>query len=107
MPTEYGNLFEYFKVHYKNSNKGIKGRGKARKVVGREARSKPVHAGGRQQACKIEPAVLQPSSQLSPVDARYDGLMSMSGSVPNPHCAGQMVYSHGPAPQMMMPNVLF
>ncbi|KAJ6438509.1 finger protein AZF1 [Purpureocillium lavendulum] len=33
VPEEHAELFEYFKVHYKNSNKGIKGRGKARTVA--------------------------------------------------------------------------
>ncbi|KJZ74183.1 hypothetical protein HIM_06414 [Hirsutella minnesotensis 3608] len=33
VPDEHQELFEYFKVHYKNSNKGIKGRGKARTVA--------------------------------------------------------------------------
>ncbi|GJN85912.1 finger protein AZF1 [Purpureocillium lilacinum] len=33
VPEEHQELFEYFKVHYKNSNKGIKGRGKARTVA--------------------------------------------------------------------------
>ena len=33
VPNKHQELFEYFKVHYKNSNKGIKGRGKARTVA--------------------------------------------------------------------------
>ncbi|UNI15361.1 DNA-binding transcription factor [Purpureocillium takamizusanense] len=33
VPEEYQELFEYFSVHYKNSNKGIKGRGKGRWVA--------------------------------------------------------------------------
>lgn len=33
VPEEHQELFEYFRVHYKNSNKGIKGRGKARTVA--------------------------------------------------------------------------
>ncbi|KAM5342516.1 hypothetical protein ACJ41O_013482 [Fusarium nematophilum] len=39
-------LFEYFAIHYKNSNKGIKGRGKARTVAERKtkaAQSPPVN----------------------------------------------------------------
>jgi hypothetical protein len=34
-------LFEYFATHYKNSNNGIKGRGKARKVTKRKPESHP------------------------------------------------------------------
>ncbi|PHH81058.1 hypothetical protein CDD83_3653 [Cordyceps sp. RAO-2017] len=45
VPDEHQELFEYFKAHYKNSNKGIKGRGKARTVApktkGGEAQPQP------------------------------------------------------------------
>ncbi|KPM33938.1 hypothetical protein AK830_g12633 [Neonectria ditissima] len=34
-------LFEYFATHYKNSNKGIKGRGKARTIAERKAKATP------------------------------------------------------------------
>lgn len=34
-------LFEYFATHYKNSNKGIKGRGKARTVADRKSKAAP------------------------------------------------------------------
>ncbi|KAK2589644.1 DNA-binding transcription factor [Conoideocrella luteorostrata] len=36
VPEDQRDLFEYFKEHYKNSNKGIKGRGKARTVAVRK-----------------------------------------------------------------------
>lgn len=36
VPEEHQELFEYFKEHYKNSNKGVKGRGKARTVAARK-----------------------------------------------------------------------
>ena len=107
MPTEYGRLFEYFKIHYKNSNKGVKGRGKARKVIGREDRSKPAPAGGPRHMWKMEPAVSQPSSQLSPGQPKYtpiDGLMPIPCSVPSPIVAGQMPYSH--TSQMITPSGL-
>lgn len=43
VPEEHQDLFEYFKEHYKNSNKGIKGRGKARTVAVRKSKgSSPV-----------------------------------------------------------------
>ncbi|KAL7823318.1 hypothetical protein V8C26DRAFT_115365 [Trichoderma gracile] len=35
VPREYQDLFEYFQKHYKNSNKGVKGRGKTRAVAAR------------------------------------------------------------------------
>lgn len=35
VPENYHDLFEYFQKHYKNSNKGIKGRGKTRAVAAR------------------------------------------------------------------------
>lgn len=36
VPEEHQELFDYFKEHYKNSNKGVKGRGKARTVAARK-----------------------------------------------------------------------
>lgn len=36
VPEEYRELQDFFTAHFKNSNKGIKGRGKARKVARRE-----------------------------------------------------------------------
>ncbi|KAF4125531.1 ZnF C2H2 [Geosmithia morbida] len=39
VPEEYRALFDYFKLHYKNNNRGIKGRGKARKIAGRDAQA--------------------------------------------------------------------
>lgn len=33
IPDEYQELFKYLQAHYKNSNKGIKGRGKARRIA--------------------------------------------------------------------------
>jgi hypothetical protein len=36
VPEEYRTLQDFFTEHFKNSNKGIKGRGKARKVACRE-----------------------------------------------------------------------
>jgi hypothetical protein len=36
VPEEYRKLQDFFTEHFKNSNKGIKGRGKARKVARRE-----------------------------------------------------------------------
>ena len=38
VPDEHRDLLEYFRQHYKNSNKGIKGRGKGRVVSRREVR---------------------------------------------------------------------
>lgn len=39
MPEADRELFDYFAEHYKNSNKGIKGRGKARTVAERKGKS--------------------------------------------------------------------
>ena len=33
VPEEHQELFDYFRLHFKNSNKGIRGRGKARTVA--------------------------------------------------------------------------
>lgn len=39
VPESDRELFEYFATHYKNSNKGIKGRGKARTVAERKSKA--------------------------------------------------------------------
>ncbi|TQV92155.1 hypothetical protein V2A60_004451 [Cordyceps javanica] len=41
IPDEHLELFEYFNEHYKNSNKGVKGRGKARTVAARKPKGQP------------------------------------------------------------------
>lgn len=41
IPEEHQELFEYFQEHYKNSNKGVKGRGKARTVAARKPKGQP------------------------------------------------------------------
>ncbi|KAJ2968699.1 hypothetical protein NQ176_g9054 [Zarea fungicola] len=41
IPEEHQSLFEYFDEHYKNSNKGVKGRGKARTVAARKPKGQP------------------------------------------------------------------
>ncbi|PQK11594.1 hypothetical protein BB8028_0003g02180 [Beauveria bassiana] len=41
VPEEHQELFEYFHEHYKNSNKGVKGRGKARTVAARKPKGQP------------------------------------------------------------------
>ncbi|KAH6987553.1 hypothetical protein BKA56DRAFT_629738 [Ilyonectria sp. MPI-CAGE-AT-0026] len=41
VPEADRELFEYFATHYKNSNKGIKGRGKARAVADRKSKAAP------------------------------------------------------------------
>ena len=41
MPSEDRDLWEYFSELYKNSNKGIKGRGKGRKIAAMPAATSP------------------------------------------------------------------
>lgn len=49
IPTSHRELFEYFKQHYKNSNKGIKGRGKGRVVAPRPRQSSGVKKSSSRQ----------------------------------------------------------
>ncbi|KAK1247863.1 hypothetical protein MKX07_000751 [Trichoderma sp. CBMAI-0711] len=54
VPRDYQDLFEYFQKHYKNSNKGVKGRGKTRAVAARG----PQNSEFRQAASPV-PALLK------------------------------------------------
>ncbi|EGR53090.1 uncharacterized protein TRIREDRAFT_103275 [Trichoderma reesei QM6a] len=54
VPRDYQDLFEYFQKHYKNSNKGVKGRGKTRAVAARG----PQDSAFRQAASPV-PALLK------------------------------------------------
>ncbi|KAL7797644.1 hypothetical protein V8C37DRAFT_399797 [Trichoderma ceciliae] len=54
VPEAYHELFEYFQKHYKNSNKGIKGRGKTRAVAAR----------------RLQEATFRPATSLVSVLAR-------------------------------------
>ncbi|EWY99350.1 hypothetical protein IWW34DRAFT_96520 [Fusarium oxysporum f. sp. albedinis] len=68
-------LFEYFAAHYKNSNKGIKGRGKARTVADRKAKT------SQSPPANTMTAVPQyPLPQIAPTPVTPHGL-PVSGSL--------------------------
>ncbi|CEJ80946.1 hypothetical protein VHEMI01102 [[Torrubiella] hemipterigena] len=83
IPEDQRELFDYFKQHYKNSNKGVKGRGKARTVAARKPRS--------QKAQAAAAAVAQIPQQPLPAHPGYD--MSHAGYVMfEPQHNGAMLY---------------
>jgi hypothetical protein len=86
IPEEYRTLYSYFKTHYKNSNKGIKGRGKARRIAGgRDSKPRPTTRAGRKtQAPAYKPTspVSQPQSPApGPLYPTTSGPMPMSDTV--------------------------
>lgn len=98
IPDEYYILFEYFKLHYKNSNKGIKGRGKDRKIGGKETKVAPKSVAGRSTASRrdfYEPAT--PMSQpQSPVSSPMYSMASSPDSMINSVSSNGTVDSYSP-----------
>ncbi|KAK5993372.1 Transcription factor AZF1 [Cladobotryum mycophilum] len=91
VPDTYQELFEYFQEHYKNSNKGIKGRGKARTVAARKPKG-----GASAQSATSTPS----TASTTPVATQFP-----HGAIPNQHPAmpsnervGSYEMGHGPAP---------
>ncbi|QUC18491.1 uncharacterized protein UV8b_02732 [Ustilaginoidea virens] len=74
VPDEHRDLFDYFKEHYKNSNKGIKGRGKARTIAVRKPKgsSRPSATAGATAAA--------PAS--APTVSNHYSQAPMAGSAP-------------------------
>lgn len=99
IPEEYRTLFDYFKLHYKNSNKGIKGRGKARKIAARETRT----ASRKASSSK---AVTQESRQPSqePIYTMTSSHSHMVNNIPRTSNFGPAfaVDSHNPNPGHML-----
>ncbi|KAF4992933.1 hypothetical protein FDECE_13566 [Fusarium decemcellulare] len=69
VPEADRDLFEYFATHYKNSNKGIKGRGKARTVAERKNKTSPPSS--------TNPSIAAPQYPLPQIPATQQ--------VPSPH----------------------
>lgn len=103
VPEEYRVVFDYFKLHYKNSNKGIKGRGKARKIAGKDTQSAP------RKATKSEPSSPRSSRNKGRQEPTsytvVNGPGAMDGSVPRtspggPFAGFTMVDQGAGAPHM-------
>ncbi|KAI1072508.1 hypothetical protein LB507_003242 [Fusarium sp. FIESC RH6] len=73
-------LFEYFAMHYKNSNKGIKGRGKARTVAERKPKPSQSPAANSITSVPQYPLPQIASSQQTPSPHQTHGL-PVSGSL--------------------------
>ncbi|KHN95818.1 Zinc finger, C2H2-type/integrase, DNA-binding protein [Metarhizium album ARSEF 1941] len=103
VPDEHQDLFEYFKEHYKNSNKGIKGRGKARTVAVRKPKGNPHQS---------TPAVPIMANQFSNphMSNSAPGYVARSFGVfgaEHDHAASSMLYEDEHARQMAFANRLY
>ncbi|KAF5023230.1 hypothetical protein F66182_4705 [Fusarium sp. NRRL 66182] len=90
-------LFEYFATHYKNSNKGIKGRGKARTVVEHKTKASqsppptnPMSTVSQYPLPQIAPAHQMPSPNEAPGVAHPGSLASYSMSRGHPNVMNNM-----------------
>lgn len=83
VPDHFRDLFDYFQDHYKNSNKGIKGRGKARTVAARKPKT----------------AAPQSTVSSAPVAPQYSHTSIGNRHTVMPNQARLPVYemSHGPS----------
>ena len=100
VPEQYRELFEYFREHYKNSNKGIKGRGKVRSVGFQNSpRSSPCTPPMFSQPHSVQPAALSPRSAFGTVRASEDPTRaSQNMTTSHDHMIDQ---GHRPPPQSM------
>lgn len=87
IPEADRDLFEYFATHYKNSNKGIKGRGKARTVAERKAKSKSTSG-----------------SKAKSGDSKSPVPVAAPAAVPAPTVTPQFPLPQIPPPQQAHPN---
>ncbi|KFA68246.1 hypothetical protein S40285_01544 [Stachybotrys chlorohalonatus IBT 40285] len=107
IPEEHRELFEYFKQHYKNSNKGIKGRGKHRNVA-------PTTKPASRTAAKTSPSgsisspVPSPSPRTPPNTQSYNKYAPnppmMMGGDPRAHESAYGTYGHDAQYQVNAPN---
>ncbi|KAL7816427.1 hypothetical protein V8C44DRAFT_288138 [Trichoderma aethiopicum] len=96
VPREYQDLFEYFQKHYKNSNKGVKGRGKTRAVAARGSQdsafrqaASPVPALLKTPATSHLPQMAMPAhnthGRLSPYAITQGAANTLSNVLRNPN----------------------
>lgn len=88
VPEEHQELFEYFKAHYKNSNKGIKGRGKARTVAPK------TKAGSQAPSSMAFPHLPMPTQQPAYVPGPTNSLVGIPRHHPSGNC-GMFEQHHG------------
>jgi hypothetical protein len=103
VPDEHQDLFEYFKEHYKNSNKGIKGRGKARTVAVRKPK------GSSHQTTVAVPMMAHQFSQppmTSSAPAYVPRSFGMFESE-HDHGAGGLLYEDEHSRQMAFANRMY
>ncbi|KAH8128235.1 hypothetical protein LI328DRAFT_164380 [Trichoderma asperelloides] len=94
VPEAYRELFDYFQKHYKNSNKGVKGRGKTRAVTARG----PLHSVASQVSQLALPAQ-DPVVSSSPYTIPPGSTNILSSVLRNPN-PSYSLYGPGSSPQM-------
>ncbi|KAI9149246.1 Asparagine-rich zinc finger protein AZF1 [Paramyrothecium foliicola] len=93
IPAEHRDMFEYFKEHYKNSNKGIKGRGKDRTIT--KTRSKADHKKTPPRASATS-QYQQPSPQTQQRGSGYpmvQGPSTMMAHMPRSHQSNPYMFA--------------
>ncbi|EXU99393.1 zinc-finger double domain protein [Metarhizium robertsii] len=103
VPEEHQDLFDYFKEHYKNSNKGIKGRGKARTVAVRKPK------GNSQQTATAAPMMANqfPQSHMANSAPAYVPRNFGMFETEADHATSGMLYEDEHARQMAFANRLY
>lgn len=94
VPEDYRELFDYFQKHYKNSNKGVKGRGKTRAVTARG----PLRSIASQVSQLALPAQ-DPMMSSSPYAIPPGSTNILSSVLRNPN-PSYSLYGPGSPPQM-------
>jgi hypothetical protein len=94
VPEDYRELFDYFQKHYKNSNKGVKGRGKTRAVTARG----PLRSVASQISQLALPAQ-DPMMSSSPYAIPPGSTNILSSVLRNPN-PSYSLYGLGPPPQL-------
>ncbi|KAK4072413.1 transcriptional regulator family: C2H2 zinc finger [Trichoderma harzianum] len=103
VPENYHDLFEYFQKHYKNSNKGIKGRGKTRAVA---ARGLQDVAASRNAKSPVAAQLKTPATTQLPQMAMPAQNQEVSQGRPSPYATAQ-VPANGLSNVLRNPNPSF
>ncbi|OAA40338.1 Zinc finger, C2H2-type/integrase, DNA-binding protein [Metarhizium rileyi] len=103
VPEEHQDLFDYFREHYKNSNKGIKGRGKARTVAVRKPKGVSHQSAGAVPMMASQFSHPPMSNSAAAYVPRHFGMFE---SEPD-HATNGMLYEDEHARQMAFANRLY
>ncbi|KAL7925448.1 hypothetical protein ACQKWADRAFT_222953 [Trichoderma austrokoningii] len=97
VPKNYRELFEYFQKHYKNSNKGVKGRGKTRAVTARGPLRSVASQISQISQLALPAQIPMVSSTAYPIPPGSASILSSVLRHPNPSYS---LYGPGSPPQL-------